>query len=93
MNYFFIKRKLKKNKNNLIKHLTLINQTSIDESFYGTSSMLNLLFIFLFEKIFSKTKKISNTIYLMENQPWEKAFLIAWRKNNHGNAADIPILQ
>ena len=22
----------------------------------------------------------------MENQPWEKAFLIAWRKNNHGNA-------
>ena len=42
-------------------------------SFYGTSSMLNLLFIFLFEN-FSKTKKISNTIYLMENQPWEKPF-------------------
>ena len=84
--YFFIKRKLNQNKTKFIKYLTIINQKSIDESFYGSSSMLNLLFIFLFEKFFSKNRKILNVIYLMENQPWEKAFLVAWKRNNHGRS-------
>lgn len=84
--YFFIKRKLNQNKSKFIKYLTIINKKSIDESFYGSSSMLNLLFIFLFEKFFSKNKKIFNVIYLMENQPWEKAFLVAWKRNNHGRS-------
>jgi len=44
----------------------------------------NLLWIELFESIFSTLPKQKMGFYLQENQGWEFAFINAWRKHGHG---------
>lgn len=59
-------------------------KSDFNNSFFGPKLIENLLWIELFEKMFSEipTQKIG--IFLQENQSWEKALITAWRKFNHG---------
>jgi len=63
--------------------LYLLNN-DLKKSFYGSVLVENLIYIDLFDKILKQTSNKKLGIFLMENQPWEKAFIHAWRKYGHG---------
>jgi len=54
------------------------------KSFKGYYALENLLYIHLFDRFFSLIPHQPLGLYLLENQPWEKAFLNSWKKYNHG---------
>ena len=82
--YFFVIKKIKIENNNLIKFLINIQQRDLDESFLGFHLFENLIWIHVFENLFSKITKKKFGFYPFENQNWEKAFVTAWKNNNHG---------
>ncbi len=81
---FFLLKKIKAEKKNLLKFLIKIQENDILESFIGFNMFQNLIWIFLFENILSNISKKKLGFYLFENQNWEKAFINAWKNNNHG---------
>ena len=56
----------------------------LKKSLYGNVLVENLIYIEFFDQILKKIKKKKIGFFLMENQPWERAFIHAWRKYNHG---------
>lgn len=58
--------------------------------FYGASAVSNCIFLNVFEKILLRLPHQELGIYLMENQPWEMAFLHAWRTAGHGHLVGVP---
>lgn len=54
------------------------------DDWYGMSAFHNCLVLNLFEDFFSKLPEAPLGIYLFENQPWEMAFIHAWRTGGHG---------
>jgi len=54
------------------------------DDWYGMSAFNNCLVLNLFEDFFNKLTKAPLGIYLFENQPWEMAFIHAWRSGGHG---------
>ncbi len=59
------------------------------DQFYGRTAMLNSLWINLFEKEMSELPHQRLGIYLCENQPWEMAFIHAWRSAGHGRLVGV----
>ena len=60
------------------------------ESFIGPTSLSNLLFVSKFETILLNLPHQRLGFYLQENQPWEYAFLYAWKIGNHGTIVGVP---
>lgn len=60
------------------------------DEFYGRTAMLNALWISLFASELRAAGPQRMGIFLMENQPWEMAFIAAWR--NAGNGPLIGVL-
>jgi surface carbohydrate biosynthesis protein (TIGR04326 family) len=59
-------------------------------SLFGKTAMANCLYLNIFEKIFKNMPKQNQGLYLLENQPWERAMIYAWKKNNHGQIVGVP---
>jgi len=58
-------------------------------SFWGDSALEGCLMQVVFEKLCKTLPHQNCGLYLWENQPWEKAFLAAWVKNNHGRLIGV----
>ena len=56
----------------------------------GPLAISNCLFLNLFEKIIPQIPYQRLGIYLQENQPWEMAFIYAWRTSGHGQLIGVP---
>ena len=54
-------------------------------SFFGEVLIKNLIYMCIFENIFSNIPKQENLFYLHENQNWEKALFKCWHKYRNGN--------
>ncbi len=59
------------------------------DQFYGESAMLNCLWINLFQSTLRDMPQQRMGIYLMENQPWEMAFISMWRQYGHGQLVGV----
>ena len=55
----------------------------------GITAMKNILWIHLFDKLLSGVPHQEQGFYVCENQGWERAFLYAWRKYEHGKVVGI----
>tara|TARA_Y100000590_G_scaffold381825_1_gene451320 strand:+ start:9286 stop:11202 length:1917 start_codon:yes stop_codon:yes gene_type:complete len=56
----------------------------LKKSLFGSTLVENLIYIELFDLIMKKMPQKKLGIFLFENQSWEKAFIHAWQKYNHG---------
>ena len=59
-------------------------------SIKGKTSIINCLWIELFDAALEDIPHQYNGLYLCENQGWERAFLHAWRKHGHGKIIGVP---
>jgi|LWDU01.1.fsa_nt_gi surface carbohydrate biosynthesis protein (TIGR04326 family) len=59
-------------------------------SLFGKTAISNCLYLNIFEEIFKGIPQQHQGLYLLENQPWERAMLYAWKKNNHGQVIGVP---
>jgi surface carbohydrate biosynthesis protein (TIGR04326 family) len=59
-------------------------------SLYGITAISNCTFLNLFENLFKNMPEQKLGLYLMENQPWERAMIYSWKKNNHGQIIGVP---
>ena len=84
LKYYFIKKNISNNLDNTIKQIINIQEFELKDSLCGFDLFQNLIWIHLFEKVFSVIPKKKIGFYLFENQSWEKAFVVAWKKYNHG---------
>ena len=60
-------------------------ESDFNNSFSGIDATRNLLYMGLFEKVFSNLTRQEKGFYLQENQGWECTFIQAWRKSKHNN--------
>lgn len=56
----------------------------VEDQYLGRSAALNAIWISLWKSVFDSLPKQRLGIYLFENQPWEMAFLAAWREAGVG---------
>ena len=59
------------------------------DSIIGTTALYNIFLIQIFDKMLGNIPNQKQGFFLWENQGWEKAFLYAWRKHNHGRIIGI----
>jgi len=59
------------------------------DQFFGKTAMLNCLWLNLFEEACTRMPPQRLGIYLFENQPWELAFMHAWRGAGHGELIGV----
>ena len=59
-------------------------------SLIGSASVSSLVWVETFEAAFRRLPKYSKGYYLCENQPWERALIMAWRKRGCGELTAIP---
>lgn len=59
------------------------------DSYIGYTSVQNLFWIELFDELLKKMPYQEKGFYTQENQGWEKALIIAWKKYNHGDLHGI----
>lgn len=59
------------------------------DQFFGKTAMLNCLWLNLFEEACQRMPPQRLGIYLFENQPWELAFIHAWRGARHGELIGV----
>lgn len=62
-----------------------IFKNEFKDSFNGPLLIYNLFYIEIFKNLLSSKNKIENSFFLLENQPWEKAFRFFWKKYKHKN--------
>jgi surface carbohydrate biosynthesis protein (TIGR04326 family) len=60
------------------------------KSFQGMDALLNFLYCNLVEAAVRALPKQDVGVYLQENQPWEIAFVHAWRAAGHGRLIGVP---
>ncbi len=60
------------------------------DSICGVSAMVNCLWLSLFESAVSRLPQQKLGVYILENQPWEMAFVHAWRTAGHGVLIGAP---
>lgn len=82
--FFFIKRHIYLKLDKISKCIFNILSDDYDNSFNGYQFIDNLIWIEVFESYFSKTSKKKYGIFLLENQPWEKAMITSWKNYSHG---------
>ena len=90
----YIKLRLRIPDSNKIKKLFYASNSNVwfwpylkkdwNNSVYGSTAIFNLLMISTFDSLLSKIPHQKNGLYLIENQGWERAFIHAWRRYNHG---------
>ena len=59
------------------------------DQFFGKTAMLNCIWINLFHETLAIRPHQRLGIYLFENQPWEMAFVTAWRAAGHGELIGV----
>lgn len=59
-------------------------------SFYGTTAIENLVWIFQMDQAFREMPKQKLGLYLQENQGWERGLIAAWKKYGHGTIIGVP---
>ena len=88
--FFLIRNRLKINRykreinNPILKDIFNIQSSDFKISLGGAFLLEHLLWINIFDKIFKEIPKQKLGLFLYENQPWEHAFIRAWRLNGHG---------
>jgi surface carbohydrate biosynthesis protein (TIGR04326 family) len=60
-----------------------------NNSFYGSTAIQNLLWIYQMDEALKEMPKQKLGLYLQENQGWERALITAWKKNGHGSIIGI----
>ena len=90
--FYFLISKNKLNtelkKNNLFWIWSLF-KSDWKNSTIGPVSMVNIIFMHLFDKALNDMPKQKMGLYLCENQGWERIFINSWRKNNHGKLIGV----
>jgi surface carbohydrate biosynthesis protein (TIGR04326 family) len=66
-----------------------IFQSSARGQFLGADAMRNCLWLNLFEHLLGNMPRQRLGLYLFENQPWEMAFLWAWKNAGHGTIIGV----
>ena len=59
------------------------------DQFFGKTALLNCIWINLFHEALANKPHQRLGIYLFENQPWEMAFVTAWRAAGHGELIGV----
>ena len=59
------------------------------DQFFGKTAALNCIWINLFHETLANKPHQRLGIYLFENQPWEMAFITAWRTAGHGELIGV----
>lgn len=59
-------------------------------SLFGKTAISGCLYLNIFEKIFDELPIQDQGFYLMENQPWERSMVYAWKKGGHGRIVGVP---
>ena len=59
-------------------------------SLFGKTAISGCLYLNIFEKIFGELPIQNQGFYLMENQPWERSMVYAWKKGGHGRIVGVP---
>lgn len=57
---------------------------------FGQAAISNCLFLNEFESLLKRMPRQKLGIYLQENQPWEMAFIHAWKASGHGRLVGVP---
>jgi surface carbohydrate biosynthesis protein (TIGR04326 family) len=57
---------------------------------FGNVAVLNCLFLNQFEFLLKAMPRQRIGVYLQENQPWEMAFIHAWKSGDHGQLVGVP---
>lgn len=60
------------------------------QSFWGREALKNFLYYNLVDAAVRALPKQDVGVYLQENQPWEMAFIHAWRSAGHGRLIGVP---
>ena len=55
-----------------------------EDGLRGARAAVSLLWIALYDDVLGRLPRQSTGLYLLENQPWERAFIHAWRAHGHG---------
>ena len=61
-------------------------ESDFHDSLMGQSSLINLLYLNLFESAMHQVQTQKIGFYLQENQGWEFGFINAWKSTGHGNS-------
>jgi surface carbohydrate biosynthesis protein (TIGR04326 family) len=64
-------------------------RTAYRDQLFGKTAMLNCLWLNIFEESLGRMPHQRLGIYLFENQPWEMAFIHAWRNAGHGELLGV----
>jgi surface carbohydrate biosynthesis protein (TIGR04326 family) len=59
-------------------------------SFYGTTAIENLVWIFQLDQALREMPMQKLGFYLQENQGWERGMIAAWKKYGHGTIIGVP---
>ena len=59
-------------------------------SLYGKDAIKNCIYLNIYEEIFKSKHKYKVGVYLLENQPWEKALTYAWKSSGNGTIIGFP---
>lgn len=59
------------------------------DAFIGAEAMENCLWVRYFDRALARRDAYRFGLYLQENQPWEMAFVSAWRRNGHGTLIGV----
>jgi len=62
----------------------------LNESLYGRTALINLLYFNLFEEALQLLPKQKKGVYLQENQGWESALIQAWKSAGNGDLIGVP---
>ncbi len=73
-----------KKKTDELNEVLFILKDDIQHSLRGFLLLQNLTWIVLFDRMLKEIPFQKKGIYIYENQPWERAFISAWKKFNHG---------
>lgn len=57
---------------------------------FGHAAVSSCLFLNEFESLLNRMPRQKLGIYLQENQPWEMAFIHAWKASGHGQLVGVP---
>ena len=70
-------------------NLWYVMQDDWNKSLYGSTAIVNCLFLNLFEKNLSVLPKQKKGFYILENQAWERSLIYAWKKAGHGELIGV----
>ncbi len=82
-------RRVFKPKDSIVSLWPLLRQ-DWKTSVLGSTAMMNLMWVELFNAAMKSLPHQRLGLYLCENQGWERAFISAWRKHGHGTLIAVP---